>query len=203
MSGSAAIVSSSDEELAGRAQHGCLASFEQLLRRYQTPVLHFLRHRGLAADAEDVAQEVFLRAYRNLHRYDRRWAFSAWLFTITRRLSLNHRRRERLDRGASTTTEIIETNPGPLDVLIAAEGRKHLWDTISAMLTEEQTTALWLYYVEEMPIRGISLALGRSPASVKILLFRARRKLAPLLKESDDRGWRLPVGTAREASCET
>ena len=87
----------SDEELACRAQQGCAESFEQLLRRFQTPVLHFLRHRGFFADAEDLTQETFLRAYENLHRYNRRWAFSTWLFTIARRTSLNHRRRRSPD----------------------------------------------------------------------------------------------------------
>ena len=83
----------SDDELARRAQQGCEASFESLLRRFQTPVLHFLRRQGASADAEDLTQETFLRAYENLHRYDRRWAFSTWLFTIARRTSINHRRR--------------------------------------------------------------------------------------------------------------
>ena len=111
----------SDEELACRAQGGCAASFEQLLRRFQTPVLHFLRHRGLAADAEDLTQETFLRAYENLHRYSRRWAFSAWLFTIARRTSINHRRRLRPTDDAAAVEAATSPDAGPLDVLVAEE----------------------------------------------------------------------------------
>jgi RNA polymerase sigma-70 factor, ECF subfamily len=177
----------SDEELACRAQQGCADSFEQLLRRYQPPVLHFLRHRGLAADAEDAAQETFLRAYRNLHRYSRRWAFSAWLFTIARRMGINHRRRQRPVVDAATVEAARSTEPGPCDAIVAAEDRRRLWDLAAGVLSEEQTTALWLRYVEDMPLVDIGAVLGRSRAAVKIMLFRARRKLLPLLAEFDDR----------------
>ena len=59
---SATAIPTSDEELACKAQRGCVTSFEQLLLRFQTPVLHFLRRRSLDADAEDLTQETFLRA---------------------------------------------------------------------------------------------------------------------------------------------
>jgi RNA polymerase sigma-70 factor, ECF subfamily len=173
----------SDEELACRARQGCAASFEQLLRRFQTPVLHFLRQRGFSADAEDLAQETFLRAYENLHRYDRRWAFSAWLFTIARRTSLNHRRRVRPTADTRVVEAALSSDAAPLQNLVAEESRRRLWDQAGAVLSEEQTTALWLHYVEEMPAREIARVLGRSWASVKVMLFRARRRLKPLLGE--------------------
>ena len=173
----------SDEELACRARQGCAASFEQLLRRFQTPLLHFLRRRGFSADAEDLTQETFLRAYENLHRYNRRWAFSTWLFTIARRTSLNHRRRTRPTADTRVVEAALAASPAPLETMVAAESRRHLWDRAAAVLSEEQTTALWLHYVEEMPAGEIARVLGRSWASVKVLLFRARKRLLPLLAE--------------------
>jgi RNA polymerase sigma-70 factor, ECF subfamily len=178
---STASVPLSDEDLACRAQQGCTASFEQLLRRFQTPILHFLRHRGSAADAEDLTQETFLRAYRNLHRYQCRWTFSAWLFTIARRISINHRRRRRPTLDAAAVATAFARAPEPLDALLAAERQSRLWDLAAGALAEEQVTALWLHYVEQMPLRAIAMVLRRSPASVKVMLFRARRKLLPLL----------------------
>jgi RNA polymerase sigma-70 factor, ECF subfamily len=173
----------SDEELACRARQGCAASFEQLLRRFQTPVLHFLRRRGFSADAEDLAQETFLRAYQNLHRYNRRWAFSTWLFTIARRTSLNHRRRLRPTADARAVEGVLSAAPAPLENLVAEEARRRLWDRAAGVLSEEQVTALWLYYVEDMPAREIARVLERSWASVKVMLFRARKRLLPLLGE--------------------
>jgi RNA polymerase sigma-70 factor, ECF subfamily len=178
-----ALASTSDEQLACRAQRGCAASFEQLLRRFQTPVLQFLRHRGPAADAEDLLQETFLRAYENLRRYRPRWAFSAWLFTIARRTSINHRRRTRPATDPAAVEAAASPGAEPLDAMVAAESRRRLWNLAAGVLSEEQITALWLYYVEGMPGREIALVLGRSRGSVKIMLFRARKKLRPLLSE--------------------
>ncbi len=196
MTRSPALSPTSDEELACRAQRGCVTSFEQLLQRFQTPVLHFLRHRGLAADAEDVAQETFLRAYKNLHRYDRRWTFSAWLFTIARRVSINYCRRERPSANAEAVASATSDAMEPIEAMIAAEDRRRLWDAAAEVLSEEQMTALWLYYTENMPLQEIALVLERSHASVKVMLFRARRKLLSLLGETDaDR----PLTAAGEA----
>jgi RNA polymerase sigma-70 factor, ECF subfamily len=183
MSHVTALTPVSDDELACRAGQGCAASFEQLLRRFQAPVLQFLRHRGLGADAEDVTQETFLRVYENLHRYSPRWAFSAWLFTIARRTASNHRRRVRPVADAMATDAAASGEAEPLAMLITEESRRRLWDLAARVLSEEQTTALWLFYVEDMPVRGIAQVLGRSRASVKIMLFRARRKLLPLVSE--------------------
>jgi RNA polymerase sigma-70 factor, ECF subfamily len=176
----------SDEELAWRAQQGCSESLDRLLRKYQTPVLHFLQRRGLSSDAEDVTQETFLRAYENLHRYKRRWAFSTWLFTIARRTGINHGRRRRPTTDAKAVEAARSPAPGPLDAMVAEESRSGLWDRAASVLSEEQTTALWLHYVEDMPARAIARVLGRSWASVKVMLFRARKRLLPLLAEFDD-----------------
>ncbi len=173
----------SDEELACRARQGCAASFEQLLRRFQVPLLHFLRQRGFLADAEDLVQETFLRAYENLHRYDRRWPFSTWLFTVARRTSLNHRRRTRPTADSRVIEVALAASPAPLETLIAAESRQRLWDQAAGLLSDDQLTALWLKYVEQMPTREIARVLDRSWTLVKVLLFRARKRLLPLSAE--------------------
>jgi RNA polymerase sigma-70 factor (ECF subfamily) len=177
---------SSDEELACQAQRGCTSSLDRLLRKFQGPLLHFLRHRGAGSDAEDLLQETFLRAYRNLHRYDRQWSFSAWLFTIARRISINHHRAARATKGDQGVDFVASATPEPWRALAAEEDRKSLWSLAAETLSEEQTTALWLYYVEELPICEIALVLTRSQSSVKVLLFRARRKLLPLVQAMDD-----------------
>jgi RNA polymerase sigma-70 factor, ECF subfamily len=135
-----------------------------------------------------VTQETFLRAYENLHRYRPRWAFSAWLFTIARRTGINHRRRTRPAAAQPPAVEAAASlAPEPLEALVAAESRRRLWDLAAEALSEEQMTAVWLHYVEDMPVREIALVLGRTRGSVKIMLFRARKKLLPLLGEFDSR----------------
>jgi RNA polymerase sigma-70 factor (ECF subfamily) len=178
----------SDEELACLAQQGCATSFEQLVRRFQTPVLHFLRHRGAGADAEDLLQETFVRAYTQLHRYEPRWRFATWLFTIARRISINEHRRPRLAVDAAALGAAISSSPEPVDSIVEEEDRQRLWGLAARILSEEELTALWLYYVEDLPVRDVAAVVERSWVVVKAMLFRARKKLYPLLAalEADD-----------------
>jgi len=173
----------SDEQLARRGQQGCAASFEELMIRYQVPVLQFLQHRSGSRDAEDLLQETFVRAYVNLHRYRPRWRFATWLFTIARRVSINHRRRPVpvVDHVALSLAEA--GGPTPLGAMVADEDRRSLWGMVANVLGQEELTAVWLYYVEEMPTREIAAVLERSWVSVKTMLYRARRKLRPILEE--------------------
>jgi len=173
-----------------RAQQGCAESFEELIRRFQVPLLHFLRQRASPADAEDLLQETFIRAYENLHRYQPRWPFAAWLFTIARRLNANHFRRRRVptaDEDVLSLDELCGADPAPIERMVEEEDRRRLWDVAGRILTEEQFTALWLHYVEDMPVQELGLVLGRTTAAVKVILFRARKKLLPLLGEFNGR----------------
>jgi RNA polymerase sigma-70 factor (ECF subfamily) len=177
-----ATASPSDEELARRAQEGCAASLDELLRRYQTPVLHFLRHRGFSADAEDLLQETLVRAVGGLERYRPQWRFATWVFTIARRVGLNHRRRRRPATDDSAVCAAPSPSPGPLEEAIEGDRRRRLWTIVGQALAEDEQTAMWLHYVEGMPAGEIAAVLGRSRVAVKTLMFRARKKLLPLVE---------------------
>ena len=181
-----------DEDLACRAQQGCATSLDELLRRFQSPLLHFLRQRGPAVEAEDLLQETFLLAYRNLHRYDRRRRFAPWIFTIARRASVTRFRRWQPPVDGSDVSASVAPGPGALESLAVQERCDRLWAIAAAVLSEEETTALWLLYVEAMPTAEIAAVLDRSRAAVKILLFRARRRLSPHLSEFDLSDERAP-----------
>ena len=177
-----------DETLAARARGGCAAAFEELVRRYQVPLLHFLRERGPEADAEDVLQETFIRAYRNLDKFRAKWRFSTWLFTIARRLSVNERRRTRPSVSEAALESVPDRDGDPAEAAADADHRGRIWAVAAEVLEEEQHTALWLYYVEEMPVKEIAKVLGRFTPSVKTMLHRARRKLMPVLERMESGG---------------
>jgi len=172
----------SDEELACRARRGCAGSFEHLVRRYQTPVLHFLRRWGGGSDAEDLLQETFVRAYANLDRYREPRRFAPWLFTIARRIGINHHRRTRRTEDGESLDGVASGMPSPAEIVAEKEDRQELWGMAARILSEEEMTAVWLHYVEDMPAREIAAVLGRSWVGVKTLLFRARRRLLPLVE---------------------
>jgi RNA polymerase sigma-70 factor (ECF subfamily) len=190
----------SDEELARQAQQGCAASWEELLRRFQAPVLHFLRQRGGAADAEDLLQDTFVRVYANLHRYRRRWLVATWIFTIARRVSINHHRRTRPQGDAQVLQGAVSAAPGPVEAAVEEENRRYLWGMAAQMLSDEELTALWLHYVEDLPLREVAAVLGRSWVAVKTMLFRARRRLLPRLRELAPEGPPRRVAQARGRS---
>ena len=179
-----AAVPPDDQRLAREAQQGSVAGFEELVRRYQVPLLHFLRNRTRnAADAEDLLQDTFLRAYENLHRYRPSYRFSTWLFTIAHRISLNAGRKRRLPRAADGVESLPDDRREPEAVAIEKEQRGRLWDLAATKLSQPKMTALWLYYVEQMPIAEIAKVLNRSHVATKTLLFRARGELRSLLQE--------------------
>jgi RNA polymerase sigma-70 factor (ECF subfamily) len=181
----------SDEELALQAAGGCDASFEQLVQRFQVPLVHFLSRRtGSREDAEDISQEAFVRAYANLARYRPQWRFSTWLFTIARRLCINHLRRQSVQQESrSASIDSVGEMQGranePQTMLSSREQRQRLWSQVADVLSEPKFTALWLFYVEEMPVLEISRVLGRSRVAVKTMMFRARQELVPILQDSE------------------
>ncbi len=194
----------SDEELAGRAQDGCVAAFEELVRRYQVPLIGFLGRLGSPGEAEDLTQDTFVRAYENLHRYRNSWKFATWLFTIARRIHLNRHRRRRpvVDSAAVEASESAATLPS--DAVSREDDRRWLWDQAAGVLSTSQMTTLWLYYVEEMPVKEVARVLGRTRVAVKTALFRARKKLLPLLEEREDGpATRCRRSPERERGCST
>jgi RNA polymerase sigma-70 factor (ECF subfamily) len=171
-----------DEELARRAQQGCAASLDHLLRRYQVPVLHFLQHRGAGAEADDLLQETLLRVFTHLESYRTQWPFKTWVFTIARRVSINHRRRGARLGDSSQLPEAVSDQPGPEETAAQRDGRQQLWEVAARVLSEEEHTALWLHYVESLSLSDVARVLEKSWLAVKVQVFRARRKLAPELR---------------------
>lgn len=182
MSRAVISVTLTDEELATQAQAGCAASFDELVRRFQVPLLQFLRRKGSADDAEDLVQETFVRIYRNLHRYQSKWRFATWAFTIAHRLKLNQRRRKRPFVDSDVLESARASTPGPEQLIADAESAKRLWDVAESVLSSQQHAAVWLYYVEDLSVKEVAQVLGRSQMMVKTVLFRARRRLSPFLE---------------------
>lgn len=179
-----------DAALARRAARGCVESFATLATRHQVPVVHYVRQlaRRGGGDADDVAQEALLRAWRRIADYDPRWAFSTWLFTIARRTWLNQVRaaRRRRARESAVAAQPI-CGLGPVAVAMAAEQTTRLWDVAAAELCEREFTAVWMRYVEDKSMAEIAAVLGKPAATVKVILFRARRRLEPHVR--DLAGW--------------
>lgn len=82
-----------DVTLMEQAREGCRASFERLVRRHQQPLVNFFRRMGVYNESEDLAQETFLRIYGARHRYQARARFTTYLYTVARRVWIDHLRK--------------------------------------------------------------------------------------------------------------
>lgn len=173
----------SDEILAGEATLGNDASFELLVRRLQTPLLHFLRRRVRSLeDAEELVQDAFVRAFQNLHRYDPKWRFRTWLFTIAARLGRDRSRTKRAPHEPTALETLIDHSADPAEKLAQRESQGLLWRQVADLLNPRQLDAVWLFYVEQMSVEEIASVLDGSRVGVRALLFRARRKLLKTLQ---------------------
>jgi len=197
--------SSEDADLVERAKRGCAESAAALAARHQVAVVDYAsrllaRRGGGRADAEDVAQESLVRALDRLDQHDARWPFATWLFAITRRRCLNHLRAARR-RAVRETCHVgsgrSAAGDDPYAIAVAREESARLWATAARELTEPQFSALWLRTVEDQPVAAIARVLGRPPATVKVLLFRGRRRLAEALGlAADGAAVTLPLRSA-------
>jgi RNA polymerase sigma-70 factor, ECF subfamily len=165
----------SAEELAVRARDGSRVSFDELVVRYRPRLVAFLARRlASPSDAEDVAQETFLRAFDHLDRYDPARPFATWLFAIGKNVAANH-------AIARTRRDAREQDTRPVDgAASAADGAaaaSDLWQRAARTLSPDAYRSLWLRYAQGLTVREIADALGRSSVAVKVMLFRARRRL--------------------------
>lgn len=169
--------------LLARARGGDVGAFEALVRLHQRRVygvaLRIVRTHDVA---DDVAQEAFLRAWRNLDRFDLGRPFAPWICRIAANLALNHVRspRGREETPLEDHPEARASDPGPLAVVLDAEARRVLDEAVCG-LPLEQRAVFVLRASEEMSYGEIAEALGISPGTVMSRLFRARRRLARAL----------------------
>jgi len=172
----------SDEALARSARAGAPAALETLVARFEPRLMAFFRSRGVGRHAaEDLFQETVLQMWRRLDQYDASRPLAPWLFTIAARLMHKDgaRRRRRRQREAVAAARRDHTNGAHAD----PSGDAPLWRLASRVLNDEAHTALWLRYAEDMQPQHIAAVLGKRPGAVRVLLHRARRRLAEALAE--------------------
>lgn len=141
---------------------------------------------GNASDAEDVVQEAFLRAYRNLHRYDPRCKASSWLLTIVSNASIDHlRRRKRRRAGDEDPLDdqapLASDGPDPERRALGGEIHARIVQELET-LTVKERTAFVLRHFEGLSIEEIGKITGAGRNTTKNQIFRAVRKLRRALR---------------------
>ena len=187
----AAISNTAGDEAADliAAQASDQDAFARLYDRHAAVVLSLCRRLSLA-EAEDAAQETFIRAYRLLHKVESADKLRPWLYGIARRVCSEHtralrRRRRHEDQAMLTrTAERTAHAPSPGDSLEQAEQLQRLDGAID-QLDDRQRLAIHLYYLESDPIQAAQSALGLSRSGYYKLLAKARERLGELMREAN------------------
>ena len=178
-----------DFTLMERIGAGDHEAFRQLVVRHQNAVIGTVaKMLGNPSEAEDIAQQVFLRIWRHAKRYRPDAKFTTYLYTITRNLVFNETRRKSRKKEVSSdereenSNRLIEANPDrqPDAELLQAELQRAVDEAI-AQLPETQRMAVVLRRYEQLSYEEIAAVLGLSVSAIKSLLFRARTSLREAL----------------------
>jgi RNA polymerase sigma-70 factor (ECF subfamily) len=173
----------SEATLIEQARAGDEAAFEELMRRYKRPVLNFVyRLLGNAEEAEDIAQEVFVRVYQNLRDYSPRTRFSTWLFAVARNAAI-----DRLRWRKRHPTQPLDSTPDPVTLIGVAEevNAREIGAQVTvavAALPEDQRTALVLAEYQGLSYAEIAEIMRCSEKSVESRLYRAKHALREKLR---------------------
>lgn len=181
-----------DRELVRRAQQGDAEAFETLVQKHHGRVFAvaggILRNRE---DVEDISQQVFVKAYFSLKKFDQRAAFSTWLYKITVNECWDLLRKKKV-RPLVYESELSEeqasmylgteqkSRPGP-DVTEQLEVRQQLEQWLGC-LEERDRTMLTLKEVEGFTVEEIAEIVGINGNTVKVRLFRARQRVAEMIR---------------------
>ena len=176
------------EPILKRIEAGDRQAFANVVRHYQRPLFGFLGRMGLnQSDAEEIAQETFLRAWMNLGKYKPDIAqFSTWLFTIARNLALAQafpRSKPARDDGGRATSSSLR-QPQPPEELVIAEQKRRLHAALLKLPLAERS-AVALVYVKGLELAAIARIEGCTTGAVKTRVHRAKQKLRQLLEQYD------------------
>jgi RNA polymerase sigma-70 factor (ECF subfamily) len=184
----------SDNELINKAKNGDISAFEELIYRYDKNVLSIaLKYVKNEQDAKDIYQEVFLRVFKSLKKFEFRSEFSTWLFRITTNVCLTLRARKKKDEMISFIKDERETGEeeyieiedesslSPEELAASSETAMHLNNAIER-LSPKQKMIFVLKHYEGYKIKDIAIMLKCGEGTVKKSLFDSVRKLRTWLE---------------------
>jgi RNA polymerase sigma-70 factor (ECF subfamily) len=180
MSGTARDQTLPSAQLVRQATGGDLDAFEELIRRLQRPVYSFAyQHLRDPDEAHDLAQEIFVKLYRNLGRYEPERPFEPWFWKLAANTTINYRRKR-----VPAPAESQEQGTGPDPTL-----PQHDPSLVEALAQLDPTYRLpvLLHYYADLSLEQVSQTLNLTIPTLKSRLHRARAQLRNSLAESEER----------------
>lgn len=175
---------SNDTDLAGRARLGDENAWELLMRAYQEPVFRFAYLlSGDPDDAEDIAQETFIRAYRALERFDLARPLRPWLLSICANLA--HNKRRAVGRYLAALQRLLQAEPVAAASIEEKSSRRwqaqSLWHAVQKLSKNDQQV-IYLRYFLEMSTEEVAQSMDIAQGTVKSRLHRALERLRAVVE---------------------
>lgn len=179
----------SDIELIDQVLAGNQSAYADLVKRHQrfvfTLAMRFAKGRE---DAEEIAQDCFIKAYRSLSTFQRQAKFSTWLYSIVYTTAMTFLRKKRMDTDSiddEGTLIQIENQSSAYDVNNAEnKSRSYYLNQAIEQLLPDDATIITMFYKGEQSLEEIGQALGMETNTVKVKLFRARQRLKEKLERN-------------------
>jgi RNA polymerase sigma-70 factor (ECF subfamily) len=170
-----------DFELIDRILAGEQKAYAQLVDHYKsyafTLALKILNHRP---DAEEAAQDAFIKAYHNLASFNRQAKFSTWLYRIVFNTAISYKRKQK--KNFQDIDHVVIAYEQGAEGMVERKDKGKFIQKAMRNLTEADKMAITLFYLKEFSLEEIGAITGQPPNTVKVRIHRARLKLADELK---------------------
>lgn len=175
----------SDEQLAAACLFGNDKAFAELLERYLKPIYGFLYQMVRdQAVVEDLAQETFIKAWKNMHRFDQSKSFKTWIFTIAKNTALDYLKKKKTtpfsffedEKGNSHLENVSEDAALPDEILEREDVAREMEDKLE-LIPQKYRTILVLRYKEDFSLHEIAEILGAPYNTVKAYHSRGLNQL--------------------------
>lgn len=182
------MTNSNDQPYIDKVLNGDVNAFSILIEKYKDLVfslaIKIVKNRE---EAEEVAQDSFIKAYKSLSRFKGDSKFSTWLYKITFNNCMDVVKKKERNYNKVEINEVTENKihsvENTLD-LIERKERAKIIESCLNLLPEEERTILWLFYFQENSLKEIVNIMSLSEANVKVKLHRARKRLLTVVKEN-------------------
>lgn len=181
------MTTNNDQTYIDKVLKGDANAFSTLVDRYKNMVftlaLKMVKNRE---EAEEISQDTFIKAYKNLNKFKGESKFSTWLYKIGYRTCLDNLKKNKGKYNIDTIDEItinkIKSTDGILESIERKE-RAEIINTCMLSLPEDERAILWMFYFDELSLKEIIEVTDFSEANVKVKLHRARKSLLKIVEK--------------------
>ena len=172
-----------DTQLIGQILNGDVSGYAILVGRYKDLAYTIaFRILGKREDSEEIVQDAFVKAFRNLSSFRQHAKFSTWLYRIVYNTAISKKRLKGLS--IQSIEDVRLADPCTENEDDAVEDQGKMLEMAMQQLTEEERALVTLYYIDETGVDEIHNITGLSKSNVKVKLFRARKKLQEFVRNS-------------------